>query len=160
MLLLFKSESFAPRILYYKARQFQKLTSNPKFMTAHKAEQTTLGALLSKCFFQPFVLCLEPIVLAFTLYLIIVYVILFTFLDRYTYIFAQTYGINEGLSNICFLRLFAGILLVVVLVPFVYRSTVKQLKRDGDNRSGKAIFRESRLYFAIVRAPALPISLF
>jgi hypothetical protein len=129
-------------------------------MTAHEAEHTTLGALLSKCFFRPFVLCLEPIVLAFTLYLVIVYVILFTFLDGYPYIFAQTYGINEGLSNICFLGLFVGILLVVTLVPFVYRSTVKQLERDGDDGSGKAIFRESRLYFAMVGAPALPIGLF
>jgi hypothetical protein len=160
MLLLFKAESFAPRILYYKARQLRKLTGNPKFMTTHEAEHTTLGALLSKCFFRPFVLCLEPIVLVFTLYLVIVYVILFTFLDGYPYIFAQTYGINEGLSNICFLGLFVGILLVVALVPFVYRSTVKQLERDGDDGSGKAIFRESRLYFAMVGAPALPIGLF
>jgi MFS family permease len=160
MLFLFKAESFAPRILYYKARQLRKLTGNPKFMTAHEAEHTTLGALLSKCFFRPFVLCLEPIVLAFTLYLVIVYVILFTFLDGYPYIFAQTYGINEGLSNICFLGLFVGILLVVALVPFVYRSTIKQLERDGDDGSGKAIFRESRLYFAMVGAPALPIGLF
>lgn len=160
ILLLFKAESFAPRILYYKARQLRKLTGNPKFMTAHEAEHTTLRALLSKSFFRPFVLCLEPIVLAFTLYLVIVYVILFTFLDGYPYIFARTYGINEGLSNVCFVGLFIGILLVVALVPIVYRSTVKQLERDGDDGSGKAILRESRLYFAMVGAPALPIGLF
>jgi MFS family permease len=160
MLFLLKAESFAPRILYYKARQLRKLTGNSKFMTAHEVEHTTLGALLPKCFFRPFVLCLEPIVLAFTLYLVIVYVILFTFLAGYPYIFAQTYGINEGLSNICFFGLFVGILLVVALVPFVYRSTVKQLERDGDDGSGKAIFRESMLYFAMIEAPALPIGLF
>jgi hypothetical protein len=159
-LLLFKSESFAPRILYYKARQLRKITGNPKFMTAHEAEHPSFGALLSKCFFRPFVLCMEPIVLAFTLYLVIVYIVLFTFLDGYPYIFAQTYGINGGLSNICFVGLFIGILLSALLVPFVYRNTVRQLERDGDDGSGKALQRESRLWYAMIGAPFLPIGLF
>jgi hypothetical protein len=80
--------------------------------------------------------------------------------DRYTYIFARTYGINEGLSNVCFIGLFVGVGLSTLLVPFVYRSTVKQLKRDGDDGSGRALARESRLYFAMIGAPALPIGLF
>jgi hypothetical protein len=79
---------------------------------------------------------------------------------RYPYIFAQTFNINEGLSNICFVGIMVGILLASVLVPFIYRSTVRQLKRDGDDGSGKAIHRESRLYFAMIGAPALPIGLF
>lgn len=79
---------------------------------------------------------------------------------RYTYIFARTYGINEGLSNVCFIGLLVGVCLSTLLVPFVYRSTAKQLKRDGDDGSGKTLARESRLYFAMIGAPALPIGLF
>ncbi|KAE8829798.1 hypothetical protein PTNB73_06232 [Pyrenophora teres f. teres] len=160
LILLFKRESFAPRLLHYKASHFRKLTGNNEFKTAAEASHSSLGNLLSKCFSRPFLLCTQPIVMAFTLYLVIVYIILFTFLDGYPYIFAETYGINEGLSNICFVGLFVGIALAVVLVPLVYRITIHQLQRDGDDGSGSSINRESRLYFAMIGAPALPIGLF
>jgi hypothetical protein len=78
----------------------------------------------------------------------------------YPYIFAETFNINEGLSNICFLGLFIGTFLSIPLIPMAYRKTVRQLKRDYDDGSGKAIHRESRLLFAMVGAPALPIGLF
>ena len=42
----------------------------------------------------------------------------------------------------------------------MYRMTVRQLERDGDDGSGEAIHRESRLYFAMIGAPMLPIGLF
>ena len=46
------------------------------------------------------------------------------------------------------------------LVPWVYRKTKRQLERDGDDGSGKKLNRESRLLFAMVGAPFLPIGLF
>lgn len=79
---------------------------------------------------------------------------------RYVYIFADTYGINEGLANICFLGLFIGILTSMVLVPILYRKTAKQLRDAGDDGSGRMIDRESRLFFAQIGAPAIPIGLF
>lgn len=48
----------------------------------------------------------------------------------------------------------------MLLVPILYKRTQKQLKRDGDDGSGKVLNRESRLFFAMIGAPALPIGLF
>ncbi|CAN9190247.1 unnamed protein product [Alternaria alternata] len=160
LILLCKRESFAPRLLHYKAQHFRKLTGNQQFKTATEASHGSIGELLSRSFTRPFLLCTQPIVVAFTLYLMIVYIILFTFLDGYPYIFAETFGINEGLSNICFVGLFIGIALSALLVPIAYHKTVRQLKEDGDDGSGKAIHRESRLFFAMIGAPTLPIGLF
>lgn len=56
--------------------------------------------------------------------------------------------------------LFIGIMLSAILVPLAYRQTLYQLKQDGDDGSGKLVHRESRLFFAMVGAPALPIGLF
>jgi uncharacterized membrane protein YozB (DUF420 family) len=85
--------------------------------------------------------------------------LLLTFFS-YPFIFAETFGINGGLSNICFVGLFIGIALSALLVPIAYRKTVRQLEKDGDDGSGKAIHRESRLFFAMIGAPTLPIGLF
>ena len=52
------------------------------------------------------------------------------------------------------------IALSALLVPIAYHKTVRQLEEDGDDGSGKAIHRESRLFFAMIGAPTLPIGLF
>jgi MFS family permease len=83
LILLFKRESFAPRLLHYKAQHFRKLTGNNRFLTATEASHGSIGELLSRSFLRPFLLSTQPIVMAFTLYLMIVYIILFTFLDGY-----------------------------------------------------------------------------
>lgn len=153
-------ETLSPRLLLYKASHLRKLTGDKRFMTEQEADGKSVIDVLKVNFTRPFILALEPIVFLFTLYLTIVYIILFTFLDGYPYIFDQTYGIGQGLSNICFLGLLVGIVSSMVTVPLVYRITKKQLARDGDDGTGKAINQETRLIFAMIGAPLIPIGLF
>ncbi|KAI1314152.1 major facilitator superfamily domain-containing protein [Xylaria venustula] len=161
ILFLFKRETFPPRILYLKAAAFRKYTGNNRFKTSKEASDAgKIKPILKQNFGRPFLLCFEPIVISFTLYLAINYIILFTFLDGYTYIFAGVYGISENLSNTAFVGLLVGILLPTGLIPWSYRSTVKQLERDGDKGSGATLNRESRLFYAMIGAPFLPIGLF
>jgi hypothetical protein len=56
--------------------------------------------------------------------------------------------------------LFIGIILAMFMVPVVYHITGKQLKRDGDDGSGRMLKQELRLFFAFCGAPLLPIGLF
>lgn len=88
------------------------------------------------------------------------YIVLFTFLDGYPYIFEMTYGINTGLSNLCFLGLLIGIMSSGTMIPLVLHITKKQLARDGDDGTGKALNQETRLIFAMIGAPLIPIGLF
>ncbi|KAI0411889.1 major facilitator superfamily domain-containing protein [Xylaria grammica] len=161
LLFLFKRETFAPRILRIKAAAFRKYTGNSRFKTSKEASDAgEIMPILKRSFGRPFLLCFEPIVISFTFYLTINYIILFTSLDGYPYIFAGVYGISENLSNTAFLGLLLGILLPLGLLPWTYKSTVKQLQRDGDKGSGAMLNRESRLYFAMIGAPLVPIGLF
>jgi len=152
-------ETYAARILQLKAKCFRELTGDERFRAAMDAEPSGLGVVLRKNFSRPFILALEPIVLFLTLYNSVVYVVQFTFLVGYPYIFEDVYGISQGLKNLCFLGLLVGVLLSIATVPFLEASTGRQLLRDHDDGSGKAIRRESRLLFAIVGAPFLPIGL-
>ena len=79
---LFKRETFAPQLLYYRARFFRKATGSALFKTELEASgSVTLGSTLKRNFSRPWFLVTEPIVIAFTLYLMIIYIVLFTFLD-------------------------------------------------------------------------------
>lgn len=82
LLFLFKRETFPPRILYLRAAAFRKYSGNPRFKTSHEVSDAgAIGPILKRSFGRPFLLCFEPIVISFTVYLAINYIILFTFLD-------------------------------------------------------------------------------
>ncbi|KAK5086133.1 hypothetical protein LTR70_000229 [Exophiala xenobiotica] len=154
-----KGDTRAPASMY-KARHLRKLTGDDRFKTVVEAAGHSFAKGLKANFTSPFILALEPIVLLFTLYLAVVYIILFTFLDGYTYIFQETYGVNQGISNLCFLGLLVGILMLLVIVPLVNNITTKQLARDGDDGTGKALNQGTRIIFSIIGASLIPLGLF
>lgn len=160
MVIIGKAETLGPRLLKYKAYYFRKLTGDDRFRAEVELHGLSTVQILKKNFSRPFILGAEPIVISWTFYLSVIYIVLFTFLDGYPYIFEQTYGINSGLSFTIFLGLFIGITLDVFLVPIVYRQTKKQLQRDGDDGKGTKLVRESRLLYAMYGAPTVPIGLF
>lgn len=155
-----KQETLAPRLLKYKAAYFRKSTGDNRFKSEVEAKGHSLAQVLKTSFSRPFILALEPIVLAFTIYLTVIYIVLFTFLDGYAYIFGQVHGINSGLTYAIFVALFIGILLQTLTVPIVHRQTMRQLVLSGDDGSGKKIKQEMRLLFAMYGAPFIPIGLF
>ncbi|TGJ80291.1 hypothetical protein E0Z10_g8467 [Xylaria hypoxylon] len=86
LLFLFKRETFAPRILHLKSAAFRNHTGNLRFKTSKEASDAgEIMPILKRSFRRPFILCFEPIVICFTLYLTINYIILFTFLDGRLY---------------------------------------------------------------------------
>jgi len=72
----------------------------------------------------------------------------------------MVYDVNEGITYVIFVGIFLGIASALALVPLVYHITKKQLARDGDSGSGEKLNQESRLLFAMIGAPFLPIGLF
>lgn len=82
ILFLFKRETFGPQILYYKARFFREATGDNRFKTEVEASGTaSVRSTLMRNFSRPWILFMEPIVICFTFYMTVVYIILFTFLD-------------------------------------------------------------------------------
>lgn len=116
LVLAFKQETLASQLLKYKVRHFRQDTGDEIFKSQAEAAGGPLGEVLETNFFRPFILSIEPIVAAFTLYLMITYIVLFNFLDgyvrslshyvqtptdtlgRYDYIFRMVYRTNEGIT--------------------------------------------------------------
>jgi MFS family permease len=153
IIVFFQPETFPPLLLRWKASHLRRETGNQRFKSEMEIVQKPLRTRLSEALIRPITFASEPIVLAMALYLTILYIILFTFLDGYTYIFEQVYGISQGLTNVIFVGIFVGILLAGFLVPWMYRKT----KRSHERRE---FVPEERLWFAMLGAPAIPISLF
>lgn len=153
-------ETFAPLLLQWKAQHLRKITDDHRFQSEHEIVESTLFTRLKVALTRPFLMVTEPIIMLMTLYLTVIYIVLFTFLDGYVYIFQDTYGITQGLTNIIFTAMFIGIVMVACLVPIVYHLTVKELERAC--AKGEMLFNpEVRLWYAMLgTAPAIPLALF
>lgn len=159
IIVLFQPETYPPLLLKWKAQHLRRITGDDRFWAELEITKTTLWARLKVSLGRPVLLTTEPIVLLMASYLTILYIVLFTFLDGYTYIFSDVYGTGQGLTNVIFVAIFIGIVLAAPLVPFVFSKTKQDMRK---HRSGGDLYLnpEVRLWFAMLGAPAVPISLF
>lgn len=145
-------------LLCWKASIMRKETGDRRFRAPMELNQESLGKRLKLSVYRPFAMFYsELILILFSVYLTTVYIVLFTFLDGYSYIFGEVYNLSEGLTNLCWASMLTGVLLVSCIVPVVYSWTAKT-KYQGKSSE---ITPESRLWYTMYGgALAVPISLF
>lgn len=153
MITLLQPETYPPLILMWKAKHLRLQTGDDRFKAeaeiAHPSPLKQLRVALTRSLH----FTTEPITLVLTLYLTTLYIVLFTFLVGYPRIFEDVYGISQGLTSVLFTGLFVGVLFAWAPVPWIYKQTKESISQDE-------FVPEIRLWFAMLGAPALPISLF
>lgn len=156
VILVLQPETYGPLILYWKAKILREETGDDRYKAPMEMKNEALGRRLLISVYRPFALVYsELIVILMSLYLTVIYIVLFTFLEGYTYIFGDTYGLSQEMTGILWAGMLCGILLVGCLVPVVYSWTAKEYKKTS------TIAPETRLWYAMLGgAPAVPISLF
>jgi hypothetical protein len=88
-----------------------------------------------------------------------VYIVLFTFLTGFEFIFGGVFGLSQGLTFLCFVGLGIGFLCASTLVPWIYKMYKKKLD-IVKSHGGTRLNPEQRLIFAMIGAPFLPLGLF
>ncbi|PQE03207.1 putative benomyl methotrexate resistance protein [Rutstroemia sp. NJR-2017a BBW] len=162
LVFLFQPETFAPILLKWKASHLRRITHDERYVAEVEIRADSFAKRLMRALYRPFILTArEPIVMLFALYLTVVYIILFTFLDGYTYIFGETYGFSEGLVGLSFVGIAIGLCFASLLVPLIYYWARRDLaKLRAEKGPNARLPPEQRLWFAMFGAPAVPISLF
>jgi MFS family permease len=155
---IFLPETYLPVLLDWKARHLRSVTGDKRYISKHA--QTTASSFSSRLrqvlpmpvtFFSS-----EPVVAVLGGYLILLYVILFSFLSGFDYIFKDPYGLSTGLTGSCFASIAAGATTFTLSAPLLYTWA----RRATGYVSGAHVAPEFRLWPAIVAAPLLPVSLF
>lgn len=150
LVFLFQPETYEPLLLSWKAAQFRKITGDNRFKTESEATQdSSLWIRLRTSIYRPFLFTYtEPIIMLFTLYLIIIYIILFTFMSGYPYIFQEVYGISQGLTNVLWVAQIVGDLFALPLIPLLYSWTKKEFQKA--TAEGKSLKPEVCLYYSMM----------
>lgn len=99
-MVLFLPETCAPVILAWKAKALRLATGNNNIKgPLEAAGVATLQQKLAQALSRPFmILFTEPLVIAFTGYLSLVYMVMFSFFASAPFVFGGTYGFNQGAS--------------------------------------------------------------
>jgi MFS family permease len=157
---LFVPETYGPVLLGWKAKHLRQITGDRRFVAEFELRQTSLFTRLMHSCSRPFELFFREIMVAlFTIYLVVVYIVLFGFLTGYEFIFGDTYGFNQGSVGLTFIGMNVGFLFAFALVPHIYFAYKRRLSKAITNGE-KSLPPEERLWFAMYGAPWLPISLF
>lgn len=157
---LFVPETYGPVLLQWKARHLREITGDPRFVAEIELRQTSLTTRLLHSCSRPFEMFFGEIMVAlFTLYLVVVYVVLFGFLTGYEFIYGDIYGFSQGSVGLAWIGINVGFLIAFAMVPHIYSSYKQRLQKAiADGKDG--LPPEERLWFAMYGAPWLPISLF
>ncbi|KAI9753843.1 MAG: blue light receptor [Chaenotheca gracillima] len=160
LIFFFQPETYAPILLKWKAEHLRRLTGDDRYRAEVEIRGERFIKRLGRSLYRPFLLtATEPIIVLFALYLTVVYIILFAFLNGYTFIFTETYGFSQGLTGLVFLGIAVGLCLCTCLVPLIYHWAQKDMQKVRAE-GGDRLPPEFRLWYAIFGGPAIPISLF
>ena len=159
MVIFFQPETYAPVLLSWKAKKLRELTGDERYKAGVEIRDVGLGKRLTHALYRPFMLTLrEPIIMLVALYLSVIYIILFTFLNGYTFIFTETYGFSQGITGLSFIGIGIGLCLASALVPLIYSWAKKDLATIQE-QGGSRLPPEFRLWFAMLGAPFITISI-
>jgi MFS family permease len=161
LVFFFQPETYPPTLLKWKAQHMRAVMGDDRYVSEIEIIGDTFGKRLSVALYRPFLLTFrEPVVMIVALYLTVIYIVLFTFLDGYEYIFGRIHGTSEGITGLCFLGIAVGLCGASALVPLIYHWAKRDLKKIQE-QGGTRLPPEFRLWFAMLGgAPAIPISLF
>ena len=153
---MFLPETYLPILLHWKAEHLRRITKDNRYISEH-SERTSFFKRTKDILPMPAIfLTTEPVVSVFGGYLVFLYILLFTFLSGFDYIFRDTYHLSVGIEGSCFAAIAIGSTTFTLFAPGLY----SWARYKTEWHRGAPIKPEFRLWPAIITAPLLPISLF
>ncbi|PRP78004.1 polyamine transporter 3, partial [Planoprotostelium fungivorum] len=150
-------ETYAPVLLRQRAKLLSK-TERAEYVSKFEAQKRLNYVDLFKTSLgRPWVLLfLEPIVLLLSIYMAIVYGILYMLFAAFPIVFQQGRGWSPGIGGLAFLGIIGGMVCTVAYCVFIENP---RYTKAVDRNNGRAP-PEERLPTAIIGAFLLPIGLF
>ncbi|KID84320.1 MFS transporter, DHA1 family, multidrug resistance protein [Metarhizium guizhouense ARSEF 977] len=159
VLVAFQPETYAPVLLSWKAKHLREMTGDQGYHAQHELEDLALPHRLKMACIRPFTMAWNELTIKLaSLYLSFVYAVLFTFFDGYPILFQTTYGLSHEMTFVLLAGISLGAVCSAVLGPIVHRKVLHETKQT--NQGTLHVNPASRLWFAMLAAPGLPVSLF
>jgi len=149
----FLPETFSPMIVQWRTYHLRVITGSDKY-TCELEGKDSLGKRLAHNVSRPAkFFTTEPIIISLGFYLVVIYVVIFTFLNGFEFIFTDTWGLSNGDTALAFLGICLGAIICVLLMPLINMV----YHRAGKSQDDKP---EILLLPAMVASPFFAVSIF
>lgn len=139
-------ETYAPVL----ARRREKAKSTPEDPEIANLPKESTMTTIKNMLVRPFVMLVtEPILLLMSLYIAIIYALLYGFFGSFPIVFGEIWGFNSGIAGLMFIGVLIGVAFALLLTPRFEKMYVNSNKTPED-----------RLPCMMFAAPFIPISLF
>lgn len=149
-------ESFAPVLLQRRASKMRFETRNWALHAKADESPVDFKVLLEKYCLRPFqMLVMEPILLLITVYMALIYGILYLFFEAYPIAFQEVRGWSLGVGALPFLSITVGVLIGGGIIVYTTKTRfAKKLEKEGH------VVPEERLIPMIIGGAVFPMGLF
>ena len=128
-------ESYTPVLLSRKASKIRFETKNWALHAPHDERQVDVHEILNKYLYRPFLmLALEPILTLITIYMALIYGMIYLFFEAYPITFQEQRGWNLGVGALPFLGITIGVILGVSIVIWSTKGRYRQKMEANGGR--------------------------
>ncbi|KAK7734328.1 hypothetical protein SLS57_000020 [Botryosphaeria dothidea] len=142
-------ETFAPVLLSRKTKRLRKETGNPSLRSKLDTGIPHKELLIRAVIRPTKMLFLSPIVGLMSLYVAVVYGILYLLFTTFTFVFEGQYGFSSGTVGLTYIGIGIGMILGLALVGKLSDATLRRVKASGHEMKP-----EHRLPFILTGPPA------
>jgi len=149
-------ETYAPTILSRRAQKIRKDTGDDKFVTEQDLDLRPFSERLRIFLIRPFqLLFLEPIVLFISLYMSVLYGLLYMFFVAYPIVYQEGKGYSASKTGLMFIPLAVGVTLSACCAPLVNKHYLTLVAKHNGKPPA-----EARLVPMMCSCWSVPIGLF
>lgn len=149
-------ETYAPTILKRRAAKLRKETGDADYVTEAELDTRPFTERMGVFMVRPFQLLFqELIVLLISLYMSVLYGLLYMFFVAYPIIFQKRKGYSAGITGLMFIPLAIGVVLSACCAPWVNNHYIKMVHKHNSKPPA-----EVRLIPMMLSCWFIPISLF
>jgi len=149
-------ETYAPVLLKRRAERLRKETGDPNILTEQELFKASVSQMLKETFIRPFeMLATEPILLLLSMYIALIYGLLYAYFFSFPIVFSEDYGWNAGQTGLAFCSVWIGLFAALFVTPKLEANYRLCAKAKGGHADP-----EDRLPGMMLGAPFIPISLF
>lgn len=158
VLVVFLPETHHQTILRKRAKMLRKLTGDPSYRAISEIQIRSLKEIVEGTLLRPVILLSELIVFLITVYMSIIYGLLYMFFFAYPMVYTEGKRWGDIKTSLMFIPLGAGVLISTAISPLFNRDYVRRAQRYIDR--GEIPPAELRLIPMMIGSVFVPIGLF
>jgi len=149
-------ETYTPTLLAQRAKKMRKETGDDKFVTEEDLDLRPLSQRLRLFLLRPFQLLFQELIVFFiSLYMSVLYGLLYMFFVAYPIIFQKGKGYSAGTTGLMFIPIAIGVLLSAACAPLVNKHYLSLVEKHNGKPPA-----EARLIPMMISCWCIPIGLF